>query len=170
MKKEQLENDLKQRMKKDSGYLITTYPKLYKEVIRKMIEPFAGKKIDKVMSPEMKGMLYGPTIAYNLNVPFVSILKEGRIPKRYVVSKSFKDYSGKEKTLQIAKRTIRKGQNVLIVDDVFDSGESGRAIISLIKKLGGKVVGISVVYNKLNKKDEEFFNKYNFHYLVKMKI
>ena|SRR3989344_7130879 len=113
--KKNLEKDLKKRMEKDSGYLITTYPQLYKEVIKRLTEPFAGKDIDKVMSPEMKGMLYGPTIAYNMNIPFVSIIKQGRIPKRYVVSKSFKDYSKKEKTLQIAKRTVRKGEKILLL-------------------------------------------------------
>ncbi len=164
-----IEKELKERMYKDSGFLITAYPSLYEDVIKRMTKPFIGMRVDKVMSPEMKGMLYGPTIAYNLKIPFVSILKEGRIPKKYVISKSFNDYSKKEKNLQIAKRTIRKGEKILLIDDVYESGESGKAIISLIKKLGGKVIGISVIYNKLNKKDEIFFDKYNFHYLVKMK-
>jgi len=38
----------------------------------------------------------------------------------------------------------------------------------MIEKLGGKIVGITTVYNKLNKKDELFFKKYNFHFLVKI--
>ncbi len=169
MKQKDLEKKLKQRMKRDSGYLITAYPSLYKEVITKMIQPFNKMKIDKIMSPEMMGMLFGPTIAYILNLPFISIIKKGRIPENLVISKSFVDYSKKDKTIQIAKRTVKKGDRILIVDDVFDSGETGKAIVHLIKKLGGKVIGISVVYNKLNKKDEGFFNKYNFHYLVKLK-
>jgi len=165
----EIQEELKKRMKEDSGYLITTYPKLYRKVIEQMISPFKEKKFDKVMSPEMKGMLFGPTIAYKLKLPFVSIIKKGRIPENFVISKSFVDYSKKQKTLQIAKITVKKNDKILIIDDVFDSGKSGRAIISLIEKLGGKVIGISVVYNKLNKMDEGFFKKYNFHYLVKLK-
>lgn len=166
---ENVKKQLKVRMKKDSGYLITAYPKLHKEVIKQMIKPFNKKNITKVMSPESKGLFFGPTIAYKLEIPFVFISKGKRIPKKYVISKSFRDYSKKIKTLEIAKNTIKKGDKVLIVDDVFESGKSGRAIIELIEKLGGKVKGISIIYNKLNKKDEIFFDKYNFHYLVKIK-
>jgi len=164
-----IEKVLKLRMKKDSGYLITADPPLYKKVIDEMIKPFSKKKITKIMSPEMKGMLFGPTIAHKLGLPFVSIIKGGRIPKRFVISKSFKDYSKKEKSIEIAKRTIKKNDKILIVDDVFETGETGKAIIDIIERLGGKVIGISIIYNKLKKKDEDFFKKYNFHYLVKLK-
>lgn len=164
-----LQEELRERMEKDSGYLITSFPKLYKKVINEMIKPFKEKKIDKIMSPEMKGMFFGPTMAYKLGVPFVSIMKGGRIPKQFVEGESYKDYSKKEKRLEIAKRTVNKGERILLVDDVFETGQSGKTAIKLIEKLGGKVVGISIVYNKLNKKDEEFIKKYNLHYLIKLK-
>ncbi|MCK4552802.1 hypothetical protein KAT80_01205 [Candidatus Pacearchaeota archaeon] len=163
-----LKEELKKQMKENSGYLIFLDVSLYKKVINLMIKSFKDKTIDKIISPEMKGVFYGPTIAYKMNLPFVPILKKGRVPKIFVVRKSFKDYTKKKKTLDLGKETIKKGDKVLIVDDVFESGESGRAIIKMIEKLGGKVVGISIVYNKLNKKDEEFFERYNLHYLVKL--
>jgi len=161
--------ELTERMKKDSGYMITAYPRLYNKVITELAKPFRKEKFDKIMSPEMKGMLFGPTVAYNLKKPFVCIIKQGRVPESFVVGKRFKDYSKKYKTLQIAKPTIKKNEKILIIDDFFESGESGKAIISLIEKLNGKVVGISIIYNKLKKEDEEFFKKYNFHYLLKVK-
>lgn len=164
-----LKKELRKRMHEDSGYLIANYPKLFKKVIDELTFPFGGKNIDKVMSPEMMGLFYGPTVAYKLNKPFVIILKSGRVPKELVISKKYKDYSKKLKSLDVAKITLVKGDRVLFVDDVFETGESAKAAIGLIEQLGGKVVGISVVYNRLEKKDEEFFKKYNFHYIVKMK-
>lgn len=164
-----LKKELKKRMHKDSGYLITAYPELFKKIITELIKPFEDKKIDKIMSPEMKGVFYGPTIAYKLNKPFITILKSGRIPKQFVISKKYKGYSKKIKTIDIGKITLKKGDRILFVDDVFETGESAKAAIDLIERLGGKIVGISVIYNKLEKKDEDFFRKYNFHYLVKMR-
>lgn len=169
MKDQVLKKKLRERMKKDSGFLVTAYPQLYRETINKMIEPFNKKDFDKIMSPEMKGMFFGPTIAYKWNLPFISIIKKGRVPEEFVLSKSYVDYSKKRKTLQIAKITINKGDKIFLVDDVFDSGESGKAIIEMIEKLGGEVKGISIIYNKMTKEEENFFNKYNFNYLVRMK-
>lgn len=163
-----LQEELKERQEKDSGCLITAYPKLYKKVIEEMINPFDNKNFSKVMSPEMRGIWFGPTIAYKMKLPFITIMKGGRIPSRFVIGKNFKDYTKKEKRLEVAKITINKGDKILLVDDTFDSGESGKTIIKLIEKLGGKVTGISIIYNKLKKKDEEFFKKYNLHYLVRI--
>ncbi len=164
-----LKKELKKRMHEDSGYFISAYPKLFKKTILELIKPFRNKNIDKVMSPELMGMFYGPTIAYRINKPFIIILKSGRAPKELVISKQYKDYSKKTKSIDVGKISLKKGERILFVDDVFETGESAKAAISLIESLGGKVVGISVVYNRLDKKDEGFFKKYNFHYLVKMK-
>lgn len=163
-----LQEELKERQEKDSGCLITAYPKLYKKVINEMIKPFENEKFSKVISPEMRGIWFGPTIAYKMKLPFITIMKGGRIPPQFVVGKDFKDYTNKKKRLEVAKITVEKGDKILLVDDTFDSGASGKTIIKLIEKLGGRIMGISIVYNKLNKKDEEFFKKYNLHYLVKI--
>ena len=163
-----LRAELKKRMHEDSGYLITSYPLLYKKVIEELIKPFRNKRIDKIIAPETKGLFYGPTIAYKLNKPFVAIFKSGRVPKRFVVSKKYKDYSRKVKSIDIGKITIKQGEKILFIDDVFETGESGKAAVELIKKLGGKIEGISVVYNKMDGEEERFLKNFDFHYIVKM--
>ena len=163
-----MRTELKRRMREDSGYLITAHPVLYQKVISEMIKPFKDKKITKVMAPEMKGIMYGPTIAYKLNLPFIAILKSGRVPKKYVLSKKYNDYSKKTKSLDVAKITIKKNDEILLVDDILETGESIKASIEMIERLGGKIIGISTVYNKLNKKEGVFFKKYNLNSLVKL--
>jgi len=171
MKKEalNLKEELKERMHKDNGYLISAYPKLFRRVISELIKPFKGKKIDRIMAPEMKGVLYGPTIAYKLRKPFTLILKSGRVSPQIVMSKKYKDYSGKTKSIDVGIGTINKGDRVLFVDDVFETGESAKAAIKLIENLGAEIVGISIINNRMNKKDEAFFKNYDFHFLIKMK-
>lgn len=164
-----LKSELKKNMHENSGYLISADFSLYKRVIRGMIKPFKDKKIDKIIAPETKGLFFGPTVAYKLGKPFIPAFKSGRVPKQFVVSKKYRDYSKKIKSLDVGKITVEKGDKILFVDDVFESGASGKALINLIEKLGGKVVGISVVYNKLKEDEEKFFRDYNFQYLIKMK-
>ncbi len=162
------EEELKERLEKESGYLVTSYPKLYQKIINEMIKPFRNKNITKVMSPETKGLFYGPTIAYKMKIPFVTIFKSGRVPKEFVVSDSYKDYSNNQKSIDIGRITVTKGDRILLIDDILETGESAKSAIKLIEQLGGRVVGISIVYNKLNKEGEKFFMKFNLKYLVKI--
>jgi adenine phosphoribosyltransferase len=163
-----MKKELIKRMQLDSGCLITAHPILYRKIISKLIKPFKDKKITKVVAIESKGYLYGPLIAYKLKVPFIPVFKSGRIPKQFVEQRKFKDYSKSIKSINVGKITIKKGDKIFLVDDVFETGESAKAAIKIIEKLGGKIVGISIIYNKMNQNEESFFKKYNLNYLVKM--
>lgn len=164
-----IKENLLKNMQENSGYLLSMDYKLYKEVILKLTKPFINKKIDKVVSPEMKGMLYGPLVAQKLKIPFAPIFKAGRVPKKFVIGKKYVDYSNKQKGLEIGKIEIKKGDRVLFVDDEFESGASGKAVIKMVEKLGGKIRGISIIYNKLTENEEKFFKKYHLNYLIKLK-
>ena len=166
----ELKKELKKSMKKSGGYLLPSNKTLFQEVINKMTNPFKNKGINKVVAIDMKGLYYGPTIAYKLKLPFIPIFKGNKIGNRKVViKKEFTDYSKKKKSIEIGKISIKKGDNILLVDDVFESGNTGKASIHLIEKFGGRIKGISVIFNKLKLKDEEFFKKYDYHFLIKLK-
>ncbi len=151
-----------------SEYMIPSDGALFQKTITEMCKPFKKLGITKVMAIDMKGLLYGPAIAFKLKVPFVPILKGGKIHNREkVVVQSFVDYSKKEKSIEIFKVGVSSGDRVLLVDDWFESGNTGRAAISLIKSLGGRVVGISVVINQLKSEDEVFLSKFNYHFLIR---
>ena len=63
-----------------------------------------------------------------------------KIKKREkVLLRSFIDYSGKEKSMEMFRSSIKPKDKVLLVDDWFDSGNTGKAAIKLIEELGGKV-------------------------------
>ena len=44
-------------------------------------------------------------------------------------------------TLEMHKDAIKKGQRVVIVDDLIATGGTTEAIIKMVEKLGGEVVG-----------------------------
>ena len=151
--------------------LIPSDFKAYREITSRMTKPFRNKKIDKVISTDMNGLVYGSVVATNLKVPFVPILKGGKVKNRKLVikSQSYFDYSSKRKYYEILKGSITKDEKILYIDDWFETGNSGKAVIKMIEKIGGKIIGISILFNQLKNMDEEYFKRYNFHFIIRRK-
>ena len=111
----------------------------YQESIRLLSDFAKEKKVDLVVGPEARGFLFGCPVALALNCGFVPVRKPGKLP-REVVSQSYDlEYGSNE--IQMHSDSIQPGQNVLIVDDLLATGGTVDASVSLIEKMGGKVVG-----------------------------
>ena len=109
------------------------------------------------------GFILGAPIALKLKKSFVPIRKGGKLPgiKGTIIRTSFIDYSKKRKSLEISTNAIKKGDKVLIVDEWIETGTQMKAAIRLIEKLGGTVIGISVLCSHKNAKTKPLFDKYN---------
>lgn len=113
---------------------------------------------DLVVGPESRGFIFGTPIAYNNKKPFVLIRKAGKLP-RETVSVSYDLEYGKA-TIEMHKDSIKPGQKVLIVDDLIATGGTTEAMIKLIERLGGEVVGIVVLIELAGLKGREKLAKY----------
>jgi len=100
-----------------------------------------ARKVDAeiVVGPESRGFIFGCPVAFELKIGFVPVRKPGKLP-RETVSYSYALEYGKNE-LHVHKDSIRKGQRVLIVDDLLATGGTVEATIKLIEELGGIVVG-----------------------------
>jgi len=98
---------------------------------------------DVIVGPESRGFIFGTPIAYNTHKPFVLIRKKGKLPSETIEVDYDLEYG--KATLEIHKDAIEPGQKVVIVDDLIATGGTTLAMIELIEKLGGKVVGIAVL-------------------------
>jgi adenine phosphoribosyltransferase len=81
----------------------------------------------------------------NIGVPFVPVRKEGKLPYD-TISVSYELEYGKS-VLEIHKDAIRKGDKVLIHDDLLATGGTALATAKLIEELGGIVIGFSFIIN-----------------------
>ncbi|MBD8003677.1 adenine phosphoribosyltransferase [Bacillus norwichensis] len=106
-----------------------------------IVEYAKEKEIDLVVGPEARGFIIGCPVAYALGVGFAPVRKEGKLPRETIKASYGKEY-GKD-ALTIHKDAIKKGQRVLIVDDLLATGGTIQATIELVEKLGGIVVGIA---------------------------
>ena len=170
--KDKLENKIRDVLKREgSEYLIPSDGTVYHEIISRVSKDFKKCRANKIVAIDMKGLMYGPSVAYKMKLPFIPIVKGNKIKKRELVikGKPFKDWSGKEKSLEIFRGSIQKGDRILLVDDGMDSGQNMKSAISLIEQLGGKIVGLAIVINQMTEHDEKNFSRYNLKYIKRFR-
>lgn len=122
---------------------------------------------DVVVAPESRGFIFGMPIAYNLNKGFVPVRKPGKLP-REVISQDYELEYGTS-ILQMHKDAIKKGDRVVIIDDLIATGGTIQAIVKLVEKLGGKVVLICSLIELVDLKARELLKEYNIKSCVKFK-
>lgn len=113
----------------------------FKEAIDKFAAHYAGKRIDKIISVESRGFIFGAALAYKLGAGLVPVRKKGKLPhKTHQVSYEL-EYG--TDTLEIHQDAIEPKENVLIVDDLLATGGTTKAVVELIEKLKGNIVGLA---------------------------
>ena len=95
-----------------------------------------AKKVDAqvVVGPESRGFIFGCPVAYDLGIGFVPVRKPGKLPRETVSVSYDLEYGSNE--LHVHKDGIKKGQKVLIVDDLLATGGTVDATIQIVEELG----------------------------------
>lgn len=117
--------------------------KTFKYVIDKLIEPFLGERIDKVVAIDARGFLVASPIAYKIDCGVCLVRKKGKLPYKTLEENYEKEYG--PDILAIHKDTIKKSEKILIVDDLLATGGTIMAAAKLVEKLGGEIIGISCI-------------------------
>jgi len=112
----------------------------FHESIKQLADHYRDKAIDVIVSNEARGFIVGAALAYELGVGFVPVRKKGKLPYKCVELTYKKEYECD--IIEIHQDAITKGQNVLLIDDLLATGGTAQANITLVEKLGGKVVGL----------------------------
>lgn len=130
----------------------------FRQAVDLFAEKFKGRKIDVVISVEARGFIFGSALAYKLGAAIAPVRKKGKLPfKTYSVTYEL-EY-GKD-TLEIHQDAFKKGDNVLIVDDLLATGGTSKAVIGLVEKMGGHIVGLAFLIELLPLKGREKFKGY----------
>ena len=111
--------------------------------VERMANPFRGQGIELVAGAESRGFIFGTAIAQALSAGFIPIRKPNKLPHETHSIKYGLEYG--TDTLEIHTDAAGKGQRVLIVDDLLATGGTMRTCCDLIEKIGGRIVGITVL-------------------------
>lgn len=137
----------------------------FKLAIDKMAEQVKDKKIDLIVGAESRGFLIGSALAYKMNCGFIPVRKKGKLPYKTISEEYALEYG--TDTLYMHEDAIKKGDNVLVVDDLIATGGTALAMIKMVEKLGGNVIGSSflIELEELNGRKE--IEKYPINILIK---
>jgi len=104
-------------------------------------EPFREKGIELVVGIESRGFVFGAAVADRLGTGFAPVRKPGKLPSKSVREVYALEYG--TDSLEMHDDAVRRGQRVLIVDDLLATGGTARATVDLVRRLGGDVRGLS---------------------------
>ncbi|MGJ1262515.1 adenine phosphoribosyltransferase [Sphingobacterium spiritivorum] len=112
-------------------------------VVEAFVQRLEGKLIDAVAGIESRGFLFGMMLANRLNLPFIPIRKQGKLPYNTISESYALEYG--QATIEVHEDAFEAGQHILIHDDLLATGGTVVAASKLIEKLGGQVAGFSFV-------------------------
>lgn len=112
--------------------------KSFQRMVDLLAHRYVGEKVDKVVGVEARGFIIGAALAYKLGAGVVLVRKPGKLPSE-TFSKTYQLEYGTD-TLEIHTDAIRKGERVLIADDVLATGGTMSAVVDMVTALGGEIV------------------------------
>ena len=121
----------------------------FKEIIEKFVEEIKNKGVDYIVGPEARGLIIGATVANQLNIGFIPVRKAGKLPPSTVEMKlEYEKEYGKD-ILELPKLVNEqyKGKSFYIVDDIYATGNTIKAIKKAIEDVGGIIKGEGVIMN-----------------------
>ncbi|AHI52815.1 adenine phosphoribosyltransferase [Spiroplasma culicicola] len=131
----------------------------FKYSVDQMVEYVKEKGANVIVAPEARGFLFASAVAYAAGCRFVLVRKPGKLP-REVKDVEYELEYGKGH-IQIHKDDLKKGDKVVIVDDVLATGGTMKAIIELVKEDEANINGIVFLADLSFLHEPELFEEYD---------
>lgn len=99
---------------------------------------YIGMHIDQVVGVEARGFILGSALAYKLGVGVTLVRKPGKLPHKVSEITYALEYG--TDTLQIHEDAFKKGDKVIIADDLLATGGTVSAVVKLVEDLGAEII------------------------------
>lgn len=120
-------------------------PDILREVGRLIATQYVDDDVDVVMTVETKGIPIAQSVAMYLNKPFVIVRNSSHITEGSTVSVNYVSGSSQRiKKMELSRRTLKEGANVIVVDDFVKGGGTLNGMKSLIEEFGANLIGMTV--------------------------
>ncbi len=133
-------------------------PALFQKVVDLLGHRYIGKDIDLVIGIEARGFIVGAALAYKLGAGIVLVRKPGKLPHATHKAAYTLEY-GKD-SLEIHQDAIKKGQRVIVADDLLATGGTAKAVLDLVNRMGGEIVECSFIVELNDLKGREKLKPY----------
>ena len=119
--------------------------KAFSKTIDQITERSKKMKFNKIAAIESRGFVFASAVSYILKKPFIMLRKKNKLPAD-VHSVDFQLEYGTA-TIEVHKDSIKKKNNVLIIDDLIATGGTAEAAAKLVSVSEGSVAGFIFVIN-----------------------
>tara|TARA_Y200000002_G_scaffold169676_1_gene139946 strand:+ start:649 stop:1176 length:528 start_codon:yes stop_codon:yes gene_type:complete len=119
--------------------------KAFSKTIDLIVKKSEQFEIDKIAAIESRGFVFASAVAYILKKPFLMLRKKNKLPAD-THSVNFELEYGTA-TIEIHKDSIKKNDNVLIIDDLIATGGTAEAAAKLVEISNGNVSAFIFVIN-----------------------
>jgi len=114
-------------------------PMLCSDITDELMHQSIKLKPDAIACLESRGFWFGMLIAQRLQIPFIPIRKLGKLP--YETDKFSYSLEYGTATMEVHTDAFKKGQRILIHDDLLATGGTASSAAELIKMQGATVCG-----------------------------
>ena len=112
-------------------------------VVDQFAKLYRGPPVAKIAAIESRGFIVGAALAFALGAGFVPLRKRGKLPAGNFGQDYELEYGSDR--LEVHRDAIRRGERVLLVDDLIATGGTAEAALKLIATAGGTVVGCAFI-------------------------
>ena len=119
---------------------LLAHPDAWQVALGRMANIVMKFKPDLLAGIESRGFLVSAPLASRLGLGFTMIRKKGKLPGNTIEYKYDLEYG--TDTIEIQADAVKKGQRVVILDDLLATGGTMAASIEIINKAGAEVVGV----------------------------
>src|SRR5690606_6379985 len=116
---------------------------LFREVTEAFAARYRDARLTRIVSIESRGFIFGAALSQALGVGFVPVRKPGKLPYECRSITYTLEYG--EDTLEIHVDGVKKGDRVLIMDDLLATGGTAAAARDLVQDLGAEVLECAFV-------------------------
>ncbi|MGD1835348.1 MAG: adenine phosphoribosyltransferase [Nitrososphaeraceae archaeon] len=113
------------------------------QISKEFIQQDQLNEIDLIAGIESRGFTVASLLAANFKKGLILIRKAGKLPGKTVQTDYDIEYGSA--TIELQTDAIKRGQRVLIADDLIATGGTAIASAKLIEKLGGIVFGFAFI-------------------------
>ncbi|MCK4255651.1 adenine phosphoribosyltransferase [candidate division WOR-3 bacterium] len=126
---------------------------------------YKDMEIDKIISAESRGFIFSGALAYVLDTGIVPVRKSGKLPHKTIKIDYELEYG--KNIFEVHSDAVKKGEKILIFDDLLATGGTASAICKLIKRMGGEIIGVSFLVELVSLKGREKLSGYDILSLIK---
>jgi adenine phosphoribosyltransferase len=102
-----------------------------------------GRRVTAVAGVEARGFIFGAALAHRLGVGFVPLRKPGKLPWRTRRETYALEYG--TDAIEMHVDGVRRGDRVVLVDDLLATGGTAAAAVRLVRQAGGRIVEVAFV-------------------------